>query len=101
LIFACEIANGLLSFWDNSPFAFQEKRERRKVVARIMITLSRVEKDALLILSEKELRDPRAQAALIIREELQRQGLIPIHSKPQFEEHEDVAPDCDQFATGT
>lgn len=43
---------------------------------RITITLNEQEKKALLVLAEKEFRDPRAQAALIIRMELQRQGLI-------------------------
>jgi hypothetical protein len=43
---------------------------------RITITLNEQEKRALIALAEKEFRDPRSQAALIIRMELQRQGLI-------------------------
>jgi hypothetical protein len=43
---------------------------------RITISLKEIEKKALLELADKELRDPRAQAALIIRRELERQGLI-------------------------
>lgn len=45
-------------------------------MTRITITLSDKEKAALRTLSEKEFRDPRQQAALIIRRELERQGLV-------------------------
>jgi hypothetical protein len=44
---------------------------------RITIFLEPMEKDALLILANKEYRDPRYQAALIIREDLARRGLLP------------------------
>ncbi len=43
---------------------------------RITIFLEPVEKNALLSLANKEYRDPRYQAALIIREELTRRGLL-------------------------
>ena len=45
-------------------------------MARITITLQLFEKDALRSLAEREYRDPRAQAALIIRRELERMGLL-------------------------
>ena len=47
-------------------------------MTRIMITLSDEEKESLLVLAEKECRDPRGQAALIIRRELERLGMIEI-----------------------
>ena len=60
------------------------------MLTRITVTLTTQERDALRALAEKELRDTRAQAALIIREELQRRGLleaapvpIPPEVKPQ------------------
>lgn len=46
-------------------------------MSRITLTLAPVEKTALLTLAEKEFRDPRAQAALIIRLELERLGFLP------------------------
>ena len=45
-------------------------------MSRITITLDMVEKKALTVLSEREFRDPRAQAALIIRQELERRGFL-------------------------
>lgn len=45
-------------------------------MTRITITLSDEEKTALRALSEKEFREPRMQAALIIRRELEKQGLV-------------------------
>jgi hypothetical protein len=45
-------------------------------MARITICLTDLEKTALRTLAEKEFREPRAQAALIIRQELERRGLI-------------------------
>lgn len=46
-------------------------------MARITITLRAEERDALHRLAETERRDPRAQAALLIRHELERRGLLP------------------------
>jgi len=45
-------------------------------MARITISLRDQEKTALRALAEKESRDPRAQAALIICQELERRGLL-------------------------
>ena len=41
------------------------------------LRLSGDEKDALVKLSERERRDPRAQAALLIRQRLEDLGLLP------------------------
>jgi hypothetical protein len=55
-------------------------------MARINITLKANERDALRELAEREFRDPRAQAALIIRRELGRMGLLPFTAdKPPAE----------------
>ncbi len=45
---------------------------------RITITLSDNERQALQVLAEEELRDPRDQAALLIRAELDHRGLLTI-----------------------
>lgn len=44
---------------------------------RITVTLAADERDALLSLARQERRDARRQAAVIIRRELQRRGLLP------------------------
>ena len=44
---------------------------------RLTISLREQERTALRALAEQEFRDPRAQAALIIRQELERRGLLP------------------------
>ena len=46
-------------------------------MTRITLTLEIPEKNALIALAAKELRDPRYQATLIIRDELTRRGLLP------------------------
>jgi hypothetical protein len=51
---------------------------RYAVYTRITLTLAPSEKSALIRLAERELRDPRAQAAIIIRQDLERRGLLPI-----------------------
>lgn len=43
---------------------------------RITVKLLIDEREALLRLAQQERRDPRAQAALIIRRELEREGLL-------------------------
>lgn len=45
-------------------------------MARVVVLLEQDERDALCALAEREFRDPRAQAALIIRRELERAGLV-------------------------
>jgi hypothetical protein len=49
---------------------------RKLSMTRLTVTLADQEKIALRTLAEKEFRDPRAQAALIIRQELERLGLL-------------------------
>jgi hypothetical protein len=46
-------------------------------MTRITICLTDTERKALRTLAEKEFREPRAQAALIIHHELERCGLLP------------------------
>lgn len=53
-------------------------------MSRITVTLTPNEKAGLISLAEKELRDPRFQATLIIRQELVRCGLL---SEEQSIEH--------------
>ena len=47
-------------------------------MAKIIVYLGDQERNALLQLAQREMRLPRAQAALIIRQELVRQGMLPI-----------------------
>ena len=47
-------------------------------MAKIIVYLGDQERNALLQLAQRELRLPRAQAALIIRQELVRQGMLPM-----------------------
>jgi len=51
-------------------------------MAKIIVYLGDQERNALLQLAQRELRLPRAQAALIIRQELVRLGMLP---KPESE----------------
>ena len=44
---------------------------------RIVIPLSGAERSALAELAKRELREPRAQARLILRRELEQRGLLP------------------------
>ena len=52
------------------------------MLTRLTVTLRTDERDALRTLAEWEFREPRAQAALIIREELQRRGLLKATPAP-------------------
>jgi hypothetical protein len=45
-------------------------------MARVTVTLKSSERDALVELAERERRDPRSQAAVIIARELERAGLL-------------------------
>jgi hypothetical protein len=47
-------------------------------MAKIIVYLGDQERNALQQLAQRELRLPRAQAALIIRQELVRQGMLPM-----------------------
>jgi hypothetical protein len=46
-------------------------------MTRITVTLSQNERAALWELAQRERRDPRNQAALLLRRELERRGLLP------------------------
>ncbi|MCL4872013.1 MAG: hypothetical protein KJ063_23885 [Anaerolineae bacterium] len=48
------------------------------MTARIVISLDKAARYALGLLAEREYRSPRAQAAFLIRRELQEQGLLPV-----------------------
>jgi len=56
-------------------------------MTRITVTLCQDERKALITLANRERRDPRQQAALCIRRELERCGLLPASDQqPQAEE---------------
>ena len=46
-------------------------------MARVILKLGERERNALEALAKREKRLPRAQAAFIIRQELERRGLLP------------------------
>jgi hypothetical protein len=52
-------------------------------MSKIIIYLGEQERTALQQLAQREMRVPRAQAALIIRQELVRQGMLTIQNNPQ------------------
>jgi hypothetical protein len=56
-------------------------------MAKIIILLGDLERDALYQLSKQEYRDPRAQAAIIIRDELIRRGLLTQESLNSITEY--------------
>jgi len=49
---------------------------------RISIPVTIPERDALIRLSQIERRDPRDQAALLIRQALEQAGYLPAHQQP-------------------
>jgi hypothetical protein len=46
-------------------------------MARVVVTLGRIEQEALVKLALSEVRTPRDQARYILRQELERRGLLP------------------------
>ena len=52
-------------------------------MAKIIVYLGEQERTALQQLAQREMRLPRAQVALIIREELVRRGRLPAETKTQ------------------
>ena len=48
------------------------------MITRITINLEREERAALMQLAERERRDPRSQAAWLIRQQLEQLGLLPL-----------------------
>ena len=51
-------------------------------MTRITVSLTEGEREALRALAFRERRDSRAQAALIIRAELEKRGLLPADPQP-------------------
>jgi len=52
-------------------------------MSKLFVPLQRKEFEALFRLAESELRDPRQQAAVLIRRELEQRGLLP--KDPSFD----------------
>ena len=52
---------------------------------RVIVRLEKNELAALVNLAQRECRDPRQQAAAIIRQELERRGLLQADAQPQAE----------------
>lgn len=50
-------------------------------MARITVSLQQDERSALQALAQRERRDPRAQAALLLRETLIARGLLPTETE--------------------
>jgi hypothetical protein len=67
-------------------------------MARINVTLKASERDALRVLAKREFRDPRAQAALIIRRALEAAGLLPTESGNDDGASDPAAPTPTIFA---
>jgi len=55
---------------------------------KIIVYLAEQERNALLELAQREMRVPRAQAALIIRQELRRRGMLPAQTTVSEEEED-------------
>lgn len=60
-------------------------------MARLTLILPVSERDALFRLARQQARHPRAQAALIIRHELERLGLLAIDAPAQIARQTDTA----------
>ena len=67
-------------------------------MARVILYLREQELSALQVLAQREYRAPKAQAALIIRKELERLGMIT-PQKTEESEHEVPADDSMKEAT--
>jgi len=61
-------------------------------MAKIIIYLGEQEREALQQLAQREMRVPRAQAALIIRRELNRLGMLPEPANAQEIEEPEGQP---------
>jgi hypothetical protein len=64
-------------------------------VPQLTINLKSFEKTALRILANQERRDVRSQAALIIRRELEQQGLLDQTSRPRATDQQGVEIETD------
>jgi hypothetical protein len=70
------------------------------MITRMMIVLSVLERDALCKLAQGEFRDPRAQAAFIIRQELVQCGQLTAKSESPAIIHPSTKPNGVQDAAG-
>jgi hypothetical protein len=63
-------------------------------MTRMVITLEKEEVDAILALARRERRDPRQQAALCVRRDLERRGLLPSTDQQhvQVQTQQEAAP---------
>ena len=59
-------------------------------MARVIVDLGEHERNALEALAKREKRIPRAQAAFIIHQELERRGILPARIQPTQEIHNQV-----------
>ena len=59
-------------------------------MARVIVDLGEHERNALEVLAKREKRIPRAQAAFIIHQELERQGILPARIQSTQEIHKQV-----------
>ena len=57
---------------------------------RMMVMLDDVERNALTEWAETELRDPRDQIRLVVREALERRGLLPSPAINYLKDEKDV-----------
>ena len=59
-------------------------------MARVIVDIGESERNALEALAKREKRIPRAQAAFIIHQELERQGILPARIQSTQEIHKQV-----------
>ena len=59
-------------------------------MARVIVDLGERERNALEALAKREKRIPRAQAAFIIHQELERRGILPARIQSTQEIHKQV-----------
>jgi hypothetical protein len=68
--------------------------------ARITVTLERPERAALMQFARQERRDPRQQAAIILRRELERQGYLKTEHGAQHATPVQVGDDAAESTQG-
>jgi hypothetical protein len=66
--------------------AYGQTAFKERTMSRISVPLLLAEKLALIDLAQRERRDPRDQAALFIRDELERRGLLPAEAEKGADE---------------
>jgi hypothetical protein len=59
-------------------------------MARVIVDLGERERNALEALAKREKRIPRAQAAFIIHQELERRGILPARIQSTQEIHKQI-----------